>query len=93
MPFVMSFDPKAGGMTAAQYDEVIRKLEAAGAGSPRGRLYHVCYGDAGNLKVVDIWDSMESFQAFGQTLMPILQKEGVDPGQPQVSTVHKIIKG
>jgi hypothetical protein len=93
MAFVFTFDPQANGMSAAQYDDVIRKLEAAGAGKPAGRLYHVCYGEPNDLHVTDVWDSMENFEAFGQTLMPILQKEGIDPGKPQVSIVHSVIKG
>lgn len=81
------------GMTADQYDEIIRRLNAAGAGSPAGRDYHVCFGDKSNLNVSDIWNSMAEFQAFGETLMPILQQVGVDPGQPAVIEVHNVIKG
>ena len=40
--------------------------------------------------VYDIWDSPESFQAFGQVLMPILADVGVDPGQPAVLPAHKL---
>jgi hypothetical protein len=43
--------------------------------------------------VFDVWESEESFDAFGQTLMPILAELGIDPGQPQVSEVHNIIQG
>lgn len=91
MSFVLTFAPS--GMTAAKYDECIEKLNAAGAGSPKGRSYHVCYGDANSVQVTDIWDSMEDFQAFGNTLMPILQSLGVDPGQPTPIQVHNIIEG
>jgi hypothetical protein len=45
------------------------------------------------LRVFDVWDSQESFEKFGQTLMPILQQLGVDPGNPEVFPVHNIIKG
>ncbi len=93
MSFVFTFDPSGGGMSAAKYDEVIKKLAAAGQGNPKGRLYHVCYGDPNDLHVTDVWDSMENFQAFGQTLMPILQSLGIDPGQPRVNPVHNVIKG
>ena len=91
MAIVMRFTPQ--GMTAAKYDEVIRRLEAAGAGAPAGRLYHVCFGNKEELRVSDIWDSMENFEEFGKTLMPILQDVGVDPGQPEFFEVHNIIKG
>ncbi len=80
------------GMNAAKYDEIIRRLEAAGAGAPAGRLYHVCFGDKENLRVSDIWDSMENFEEFGKTLIPILQDVGVDAGQPEILEVHNIIK-
>lgn len=33
------------------------------------------------------------FDAFGQTLMPILGELGIDPGQPAVGEVHRIIAG
>jgi len=32
---------------AAKYEEVIKKLEAKWAGAPKGRSYHVSYGDPG----------------------------------------------
>jgi hypothetical protein len=91
MSLVTRFAPQ--GMTAEMYDEVIKRLEAAGAGAPQGRLYHVCFGDKNNLRVSDIWDSLENFEKFGQTLMPILQEVGVDPGTPEVVEVHNIISG
>jgi hypothetical protein len=40
--------------------------------------------------VYDIWDSPESFQAFGQVLMPILADLGVDPGEPALMPVHEL---
>jgi hypothetical protein len=47
----------------------------------------------GGLHVFDVWDSQESFAAFGETLMPILAEAGIDPGEPMVSPVHNIIIG
>ena len=91
MAIVMRFAPQ--GMSAAKYDEIIKRLEAAGAGAPAGRLYHVCFGDKENLRVSDIWDSMENFEKFGQTLMPIMQDLGAEPGQPEIIEVHNIIEG
>ncbi len=41
----------------------------------------------------DVWESQESFEAFGETLVPIMRELGSDPGQPQVRSVHNIIKG
>ena len=91
MAFVITFTP--AGMTAVKYDECIRQLSAAGAGAPKGRSYHVCFGNPEGVHVVDIWDSMEEFAVFGQSLVPILQSLGVDQGQPDVQEVHNVIKG
>ena len=91
MSFVLTFAPS--GFTAAKYDEVIKKLDAAGAAAPKGRRYHVSYGDPNSLHVTDTWDSMEDFQAFGATLLPILQSLDFDPGQPNPVEVHNIIIG
>ena len=79
--------------TPARYDDAIGKLEAAGAGAPAGRLYHVALEADGLIQVFDIWDSQESFEAFGKTLLPIMAELGADPGKPQVMPVHNIIQG
>ncbi|MBK5271338.1 MAG: hypothetical protein JJE22_10020 [Bacteroidia bacterium] len=91
MPFVLTFKPP--GFTAAKYDEAIKQLNAAGAGAPKGRSYHVCYGDPNSVHVTDVWDNMEDFQAFGQTLVPIMHSLGTDPGQPEILEVHNIVIG
>ena len=71
-------------------------MEAAGAGAPAGRLYHVALESNGQIQVFDVWESQEAFEAFeafGTTLLPIIGALGADPGQPQVSPVRNIIKG
>ncbi|HYM93961.1 MAG TPA: hypothetical protein VET23_07470 [Chitinophagaceae bacterium] len=91
MSFVFHFNPK--GFPLTKYNEVIKKLNAAGAGAPKGRSYHVCYGDPKSVRVTDVWDSMENFQNFGKTLVPIMKSLGADPGQPEIVEVHNIIIG
>jgi hypothetical protein len=91
MAQAMYFTPST--FTPARYDDTLKRLEEAGAGSPSGRLYHVAMESDGLIQVFDVWDSEESFRAFGATLLPIMADLGVDPGQPQVSPVHNMIKG
>ena len=64
MAIAVVFTPPS--MSAKQYDEIIRKLERAGAGKPKGRRQHVCYGSGDQLRVFDIWESPESVEAFGK---------------------------
>ncbi len=47
----------------------------------------------GQIAVFDVWESMEKFEAFGATLLPIMAELGADPGQPMVMTVHNRIDG
>jgi hypothetical protein len=89
MAIALYFAPAS--MTQEQYDETIRRLEQAGAGSPKGRTYHACFGSGSKLQVFDIWESMDDFEAFGKTLQPILQDVGIDAGQPMVEEVHNVI--
>ncbi len=91
MPYVVRFVPKS--MSSQKYDEVIKRLNAAGAGSPQGRIFHVAFGSLEELRVSDIWDTKENFERFGQTLMPILQDVGVDVGTPEFIETHNIIVG
>ena len=80
-------------MSTKQYDRIIKDLEAAGAGAPKGRLYHACYGDPADLRVFDVFDSPENLAAFVEQLSPVLAGVGVDPGTPDVIPIHNIIKG
>lgn len=91
MSYVLNFKPS--GFPLSTYNEVIKRLEAAGAGAPRGRSYHVCYGDPNSVQVTDVWDNMEDFKAFGETLVPIMNALGADPGQPQIIEVRNIVVG
>ena len=84
---------RPASMSADQYDDIIGRLETAGAGTPAGRLYHVCFGPPNSLQVFDVWESQQAFDDFGATLMPILQEVGVDPGQPMIEPVHSVIPG
>ena len=81
------------GMTKAQYDKAIKGLKAAGLDKPKGRSYHVASPMKGGWQVMDVWDSQKNFEAFGATLMPLLEKLGVKLPAPQILTVHNVIVG
>jgi hypothetical protein len=81
------------GFTPEKYDSAIKKLEAAGAGQPKGRTCHCALESNGEIQVFDIWESQADFDAFGPTLMPILTELGVGLKEPMVATVHNVITG
>ena len=80
-------------MTAEQYDHIISDLAATGAANPGGHRYHIAYPKGDGWYVLDVWDSAESLDHFGGTLMSVLQKNGVVPPQPQIQPVYNFIVG
>lgn len=80
------------GMSLEQFEEIHRRLEAAGHGHENERLHHSCFGLEGNLMVFDVWTSPESSQEFGGVLLPILADVGVELGEPAILPLHKLIQ-
>ena len=89
----VAFLSTPASMTAEQYDRIIKQLEASGAGAPPGRRFHACFGPGDHLMVFDVWDSVEEFQAFGTTLMPILAKEQIEMPLAEPLEIHSLIEG
>ena len=79
------------GFTPEKYDEVVRRLEAAGHGKPAARLIHIAVEADGEIEVFDIWESPEALEAFGSAFMPILQEFGVELHPPTIHPVRNMI--
>ena len=91
MRIVARFAPAS--LTRDQYDESVRRLQdTEDQWPPHGMEYHVFFGPEGSLRVSEIWDSREQFEAFGERLMPVLADIGIEPGEPEVLEVHNIIR-
>jgi hypothetical protein len=92
MSIVVRFKPV--NLTKEQYDASNTKLEEAGVTwPPDGLDMHVCFGEEGDLHVSEIWDSREQFEAFGPTLMPVLQDIGIEfSGEPEVFEAYELQK-
>jgi hypothetical protein len=91
MAIIVHFEPT--GLNEKTYAEVMRRLDAAGAAEPRGRLHHVCYGTPDALRVVDVYATPQDFEAFGKTLVPILGAVGVQLGQPSITPAVNVVRG
>jgi hypothetical protein len=92
MSIVVRFSP--ANLTREKYDETVRRGEQAGWWpSPPGLEVHVLFGSEGNLRVSEIWDSREQFDAFGEQLMPILAEVGIEfSAEPEIFEVHNLVK-
>ena len=91
MSIVVRFPPV--GTTTEQYDEVARRLTEAGHWPADGLDYHVAFGPSSDLRVSEIWDSREQWEAFLEHLMPAVSEAGIDTSsEPEVFEVHNIVK-
>ena len=92
MSFVVRFHPT--NLTKEKYDDAIRRHEEAGIElPPDGMDYHVCFGTDGDLRVSEIWESREQFDAYGERLMPLLADAGIEfSGEPEFFEAHNIIR-
>ena len=84
------------GLTRESYEEVVRKItDGKGLSSPSdwpvdGLLVHTAGESATGFRVVDVWESAEAAQRFGETLGPILGEVGIEAG-PDVYPAHTFI--
>lgn len=84
-------------LTQATYEESVRQLSGGRqqmttpADWPvKGLLAHVAGQGAQGFRVVDVWESEEAFQRFGEKLMPIMKAIGIE-GQPEVYPAHTVV--
>lgn len=89
MSVLIRFAPAS--LSAEQYDDSIRRLQEGGF-PPDGLDYHVCFGSEGKLRVSEIWDSKEQFEAFGERLLPILHDIGIETGEPEFIEIRNVVK-
>src|SRR5450755_1480928 len=86
------------GATLEQYDEATRRLNN---GQPMralsdwpggGCLSHAAwYEESGALGVFDVWESPESFERFGEKLMPIISEVGMPTAEPHIVPLHNFV--
>ena len=83
MSVVVRFPPS--NVTKAEYDSVKNALEESGNWPADGCQVHVCFGDESDIRVSEVWESQEKFEAFGEKLQPHMEQAGIQlAGQPEV---------
>jgi hypothetical protein len=72
-------------VTQERYEETVRKLtggksrvESPSDWPVEGLLMHVAGQSPQGFRVVDVWESEEACNRFGETLQPILKEVGID---------------
>jgi hypothetical protein len=87
MSIVVRFPPS--NMTRQQYDSVRNALTESGDWPADGCQLHVLFGDENDLRVSEVWESREEFDAFGQKLGPRVEEAGMQlSGDLEVFEAH-----
>jgi hypothetical protein len=66
------------------------RMESPSDWPVEGLLAHVAGEGKNGFRVVDVWESEEAFNRFGEKLMPVLQGIGVQ-GEPEVYPAHTFV--
>jgi hypothetical protein len=82
-PIVAAF--QGNGLTEQNYEEGVQKMtgtksvmESPSDWPVPGILAHIAGQGADGFRVVDVWESEEAFQRFGEVIGPIMAELGVD---------------
>jgi hypothetical protein len=86
-------------LTRERYEAAVRRVMGS-AGPLRtpsdwpvdGLLVHGAGQGATGFRVVDVWESEEAFQAFGEKLLPAIAASGVAVDPPQIFPVHNFVR-
>ncbi len=78
------------GGTLDQYDQVLKRMGLVPEGSPpEGAIFHFAVETDDGVRVTDVWETMEQFDAFAtEHIGPHTQAVGI-PGPP-VTTVYAV---
>ena len=84
--FIMDFP----GATLEQYDEVMQRMGLDGE-LPDGAIFHAAAANGDDLRVVDVWETDEAFQAFAESnIGPHSAAVGVEQPAVQRVPVHNL---
>jgi hypothetical protein len=75
-----------------QYDSVRSALEDAGDWPADGLQLHVAFGPDDDVRVSEVWESKDKFEAFGEKLRPQLEEAGIQlAGEPEFHDVVDVV--
>lgn len=74
------------GATPEQYDQVRSQLGLGDSAPPGASLHIAARGDDGKIRIVEIWDSREQAEQFGEKVRAARDAVGVQfDREPQIS--------
>jgi hypothetical protein len=88
---------QGAGLTQKSYEEAVRRVtggktrpESPSDWPVEGLLVHAAGEGEDGFRVVDVWDSEENAQRFGETLGPIIEELGIE-AKPDMYPAHTFV--
>lgn len=81
-------------ITPGEYDQMRERLGIVDAPPPGGSFHVAAVGEDGNVRIVEVWDSREQAEAWGEKVNAEREKAGVGSGPPSIEylEVHSVVQ-
>jgi hypothetical protein len=81
-------------VTPAQYDQMVETLGVGSTPPPGGVLHVAVVGENGKVRIVEVWDTREQAEAWGDKVAAVREAAGIGTGPPPVEylEVHNVIQ-
>ena len=82
------------GRTPDEYDRVREKVNIGGSPPAGSRLHVAALGDDGKIRVIEVWDTREQAEAFGEKVMAARDELGFGGERPPMTylEVHNLLQ-
>jgi hypothetical protein len=82
------------GRTPEEYDQVRQKVGIGQSPPPGATLHIAARGDDGKIRVIEVWDSREEAEAFGEKVMAAREELGFGGGRPPLTylELHSLLQ-
>lgn len=82
------------GRTPEEYDQVRQKVGIGESPPPGATLHIAARADDGKIRVIEVWDSREEAEAFGQKVMAAREELGFGGGRPPMTylELHSLLQ-
>lgn len=82
------------GITTGEYDQMRERLGVVDTPPPGGLFHVAAVGEDGKVRIVEVWDSREEAEAWGEKVMAARNEAGFGEGPPSIEylDVHSVVQ-
>lgn len=81
-------------ISPAEYDQMRERLGMDDTPPPGGEFHVAAIGEDGKVRIVEVWDSREQAEAWGEKVAAARNEAGFGDGPPSIEylEVHSVVK-